>query len=235
MSPTKKVAIITGGVSGIGKATAERFKKEGCVVVIADLTKGEGIVTMDVRNEDEVKNLIAGTAEKYGRIDTVVNSAGIYSLAQSEITTTDYEDFKTVMETNFNGTFLMTKWALPHLVKTKGAIVNISSALGLIPEKESAIYCSSKAAVIMFTKTTALAYGEKGVRVNVVCPGPIDTPMLHRGFKTPQELQAFIDPIPMRRAGTPKEVANLIWFLASSEASYITGGVYSVDGGQALI
>ena len=138
------------------------------------------------------------------------------------------------METNFKSIFLLTKFAIPHLLKSQGNIINIASSLGLIPEAESPIYCSSKAAIIMFTKATALNYSKSGVRINCICPGPIDTPLLRRAFPDEKELAEYLKRNPMGRAGTSDEVANVALFLASQESSYVTGGIYTVDGGESL-
>ena len=186
-----------------------------------------------MRDENSVKDLIQNTADRFGRIDVVVNSAGIYSQNQHDIPNLSIEEFDDSMNTNFRGIFLTTKYALPYLLKSRGNIINISSALGLVPEKESSIYCASKAAVNMFTKAVALNYADKGVRINAVCPGPIDTPMLNANI--PQdEMADYLNANPMKRAGTTDEVANLALFLASDKASYITGSTYTVDGGESL-
>jgi NAD(P)-dependent dehydrogenase (short-subunit alcohol dehydrogenase family) len=241
-----KIAIITGGTSGIGFAIAKRFSDEGAQVVITSDSDTDGddkaklvsetctFIRTDVRDNEQVKKLIASVIEKHGKLDIVVNSAGVYSFSQSDITQMPVEDFDTTMDINFKGIFLMTKHVLPELLKTSGNIINIASALGLVPEKESPIYCASKAAVIMFSKATALQFPEKGVRVNSICPGPIDTPMLHRAFPNQQEYDEYLEFNPMKRAGKPEEVASLAVFLASNEAGYITGGVYTIDGGESL-
>lgn len=222
-----KVVIVTGGSSGIGKSVAECFLNEGATVVPFGKEK------YDVKKEEDVRKIINDVVAKHGRIDVVINSAGIYSQNQYDIPNLSVEEFDDQMGTNFKGVFLVTKYALPHLLKSKGNIVNVSSALGLVPEKESSVYCSSKAAVNMFTKATALYYADKGVRINTVCPGPIDTPMLNTNIP-PSEMADYLNANPMRRAGTADEVANLILFLASDKASYITGGLYTVDGGESL-
>ncbi len=222
-----KVVVVTGGSSGIGKKVVERFSDEGAKVVA--LGKDQA----DVRKEKDVENLIKSAVEEYGKIDILVNCAGIYSQNQWDIPNLSTEEFDDTMHTNFRSIFLTTKHALPYILKSKGNIVNISSALGLIPEKESSIYCSSKAAVNMFTKTLALNYADQGVRINAVCPGPIDTPMLNENI--PQdEMKEYLNGNPMKRAGTTDEVASLVLFLASDKASYITGGLYTVDGGESL-
>ncbi|WKZ26503.1 MAG: SDR family oxidoreductase [Candidatus Paceibacterota bacterium] len=241
-----KVVIITGGTSGIGLATAKLFSEEGARVVIASNREEGGddiaqsisseclFVQTDVREEHQVKNLISKAIEKFGKLDILVNSAGVYSFSQGDIVQMPTTDFDLTMDVNFKGIFLMTKFAIPELAKTKGNIVNISSALGLVPEKESAIYCASKSAVIMFSKATALQLSEKEIRVNSICPGPIDTPMLRSAFPEKEEYDSYIKLNPMKRVGTPEEVARLILFVASESSGYITGGVFTIDGGESL-
>jgi len=246
MKLENKVAIITGSSSGIGQAIAVRFAKEGAQVVVADIDEGGAkntlsqiaasgfFVRTDVRNEQEIKNLVDKTLEKFGKLDLIVNSVGIYSPLEADIASLSAKDFSNVMETNFASIFLLTKFAIPNLLKSRGGIINIASSLGLIPEAESPIYCSSKAAIIMFTKTTALNYAKNGIRINCICPGPIDTPLLHRAFAEEKELAEYLKRNPMGRAGTSDEVANVALFLASQESSYVTGSVYTVDGGESL-
>lgn len=241
-----KVAIITGGSSGIGLATAQRFAKEGAKVVIAarDQKNGESalkeipggvFVATDVQKETDMQNLVAETSKKFGRIDIVFNNAGRIATLEEDITTMPVSDFHETMETNFTSVFLLTKYSLPYLLKTKGCIINTSSVLGLRADGYEPIYCSSKAAIIMFTKAIALKYAHDGVRVNCICPGPIDTPLLRHAYgDNERDLKEGIKYNPMGRMGTPMEVASLVCFLASDEASYITGSIVSVDGGSAL-
>ena len=247
MKLKNKVVIITGGTSGIGFAIAKLFSEEGAKIIIASdkLENGNNIaksissdcffVQTDVREENQIKNLLSETVKKFGKLDILINSAGVYSFSQSDIAQMSTADFDWIMNINFKGVFLTTKFSIPELLKTKGNIINISSALGIVPEKESAIYCASKSAVIMFSKAIALQFPEKGLRVNSICPGPIDTPMLHRAFPEKKEYDKYLETNPMKRAGTPEEVAKLALFLASEDAGYITGGVYTIDGGESLL
>lgn len=246
MKLKNKVAIITGGTSGIGFAIAKLFSEQGARIVIAsdkskngnDIAKSISsdclFIQTDVREESQVNKLISETIKKFGELDILVNSAGVYSFSQSDIAQMPISDFNLIMDVNFKGIFLTTKFAIPELLKTKGNIINISSALGIVPEKESAIYCASKSAVIMFSKAIALQFPEKGLRINSICPGPIDTPMLHSVFPDKKVYDEYLGLNPMKRAGTPKEVAGLALFLASDDAKYITGGVYTIDGGESL-
>lgn len=246
MKLKNKVAIITGGTSGIGFAIAKLFSEQGARIVIAsdkskngnDIAKSISsdclFIQTDVREESQVNKLISETIKKFGELDILVNSAGVYSFSQSDIAQMPISDFNLIMDVNFKGIFLTTKFAIPELLKTKGNIINISSALGIVPEKESAIYCASKSAVIMFSKAIALQFPEKGLRINSICPGPIDTPMLHSVFPDKKVYDEYLELNPMKRAGTPREVAGLALFLASDDAKYITGGVYTIDGGESL-
>ena len=241
-----KVAIITGGTSGIGFAIAKLFSREGSNVVIASDKPENGnniaksissdclFIQTDIREENQVKNLIFETVKKFGKLDILVNSAGVYSFSQGDIAQMPTADFDWIMNINFKGIFLTTKFAIPELLITKGNIINISSSLGIVPEKESSIYCASKSAVIMFSKAIALQFPEKGLRVNSICPGPIDTPMLRRAFPEKKEYDEYLEMNPMKRAGTPEEVAGLALFLSSDDARYITGGVYTIDGCESL-
>ena len=241
-----KVAIITGGTSGIGFAIAKLFSKQGAKIVIASDKLEHGsdraksistdclFIQTDVREENQVQKLISISIETFGRLDILVNSAGVYAFSQSDIAHMPTTDFDWIMDINFKGIFLTTKCAIQELLKTKGNIINISSSLGIVPEKESAIYCASKSAVIMFSKAIALQFPEKGLRVNAICPGPIDTPMLQRAFPEKKAYDEYVEMNPMKRAGTPEEVAGVALFLAGEDAGYITGGVYTIDGGESL-
>ncbi len=240
-----KITIVTGAASGIGRAIAVRFAREGAVVVIADVDEGgaqgtlsqmsgEGVfIKTDVRSEADVKRLVEQAVEKYGSLDVVVNAVGIYP-KEGEAAGIDEETYTNLIDTNFKSVFLVSKHTLPHLTQTKGNIINISSSLGIVPEPNSPLYCASKAAINMFTQSTAFKYAPRGVRVNAVCPGPIDTPLLQKAFPTKEEMAEYLAEVPMCRAGTPEEAANVVLFLASSEASYVTGGLYTVDGGEIL-
>jgi len=229
MKLDKKVALITGGSNGIGKAIAQRFLNEGAKVIIFDIVKPDYDVDfyeVDITKEEEIKKAF----QEIKHLDIVVNNAGIYF--QASVEETSKEQLDKIIDVNFKGAYLISKYALPLIKESKGNIINISSAIGIAPEPGSPAYCATKAAIIMLTKCMAQEYAMEGVRVNVILPGPIDTPLLRRVFSSDEAIHKYAELNPMRRIGEPKDVANLAAFLASNEASYVTGGIYSVDGGE---
>ena len=226
-----KTVLVTGASSGIGEAIAHRFIKEGANVVAFDLKKPEYECTfykVDVRNENEIEEVIS----KIPTLDVVVNSAGIYFLESVE--NTSKKKLDDIVDINLKGTFLICKYTLPLLRKSKGNIVNIASGLGVVPEPGSPAYCATKAAVIMLTKCLSQEHGKEGIRVNAVLPGPIDTPLLRNSFTSENDLKISISKNPLRKIGKAEDVANVVYFLASDEASFVTGGLYSVDGGESV-
>jgi NAD(P)-dependent dehydrogenase (short-subunit alcohol dehydrogenase family) len=237
-----KVAIITGGSSGIGKATGALFSKEGAKVVIAssDPEKGEKVgrelgvefVRTDVSKKEELESLVAGVVKKYGRLDIMFNNAGVYHPSRLEKVTSEIVE-KTV-GVNLMGVIWGSKFAVEQMLRQKegGVIISNSSALGLVAEAESTIYCATKAGVVNFTKALALENATRKIRVNCICPGPIETPMLFQGFDLKEEVEEYRRYNPTKRFGKPEEVAAVALFLASDEASYVTGAAYTVDGGE---
>jgi len=229
MKLDKKVALITGGSKGIGKAIAQRFLDEGAKVIIFDIEKPDYEVDfyeVDISKEEQIKEAF----EKIKNLDIVVNNAGIYF--QASVEETSKEELDKIIDVNFKGAYLISKYALPLVRKNKGNIINISSAIGIVPEPGSPAYCSTKAAIIMLTKCMAQEYAAEGVRVNAILPGPIDTPLLRRFLPSEEAIQEYSKLNPMKRIGKPQDVANVAAFLASDKAGYITGGLYSVDGGE---
>lgn len=245
-----KVAIVTGGGSGIGRAISKLYAAEGAKVVIGDIKVGgetvEGIrrdgndpifVRTDVRDPSQVRRLLNATVERYGGVDIVCNNAGI-ELVRRLVDTTE-EEWDMVINTNLRATFLVSKYALPHMiVKGKGVIVNIASQLGLVGFENLTVYCASKGGLILLTKAMALEYAKHGIRVNCICPGAIDTPMLDREVRLmedPDEARRmFVSKHPLGRLGTPEEIAQAALFLASDRASFITGESLVVDGGYVV-
>jgi NAD(P)-dependent dehydrogenase (short-subunit alcohol dehydrogenase family) len=239
-----KVILITGGNRGIGFATANCFSLEGAKVVIAARNKelgeakaseiGGKFVQTDVTKEDECKNLIDETVKAFGRIDVLVNCAGIiYRNKTAEQTTV--EEWDNIFNTNMKSMFMITKYAIPELRKTKGSVINLSSYVGLVGFKGSAAYAASKAAIINFSRSVALDHAKEGIRVNCVCPGSVATDMIDKAWlefgNVEEAKKLWESKHPMGRIAAPEEVAKTILFLASSDASFITGAAIPVDGG----
>jgi len=243
----KQVVIITGALTGIGRATAEAFAKKGANLVISgrDDDKGKSLeselrahgadvtfIPADVRNDAEVKNLIDRTVEKYGRIDAAVNNAGTEG-KPGPLTEQTNDSYAATFETNVLGTILSLKHELRVMTAQKsGSIVNISSTFGRQGAPGASLYVASKHAVEGLTKAAALEVAETGVRVNVVAPGATDTGMLNRFTGTDEVKQWLVSQVPAKRLAKPEEIANAIVFLTSDEAAFITGASLQVDGGK---
>ncbi len=242
-----KVAVITGAASGIGKATAETFSREGAIIVICDLNEealmsvadrlkpGVDAVRADVAVEDDIKHLISRTVETHSRIDILVNNAGIIGemCTLQEMTV---EGWRMALDVNLIGAVMATKYAAPHMQARKaGAIVNISSVAGIRSGAGPNAYSASKAALINFTQTSACDLGGYNIRVNAVCPGLIETGMTKPVFDYARQAgkaEKLGSRCELRRYGLPEEIAAAVLFLASDEASYITGQFLPVDGGN---
>lgn len=243
-----KVAIITGAGSGIGYATALRFAAEAARLVLADIIdvsqQAKAIATnsacevvfirADISSEREVNTLIEMAIAQYGRLDILVNNAGI-ELAK-RITETAETEWDRLMSVNLKGVFLCSKAAIPAMRRNGGGvIVNVASELGLVGGSEIAAYCASKGGVVQLTRAMAIDHAGENIRINCVCPGPIETPLLERIIASAadpeKERQSNIDRTLLKRLGRPEEIADVILFLASECSSYMTGSVVVADGG----
>jgi meso-butanediol dehydrogenase/(S,S)-butanediol dehydrogenase/diacetyl reductase len=234
-----KIAIVTGGASGIGRATAAEFLAEGAEVVIADIDEDRGtdiaeelgceFVRTDVSEYDQVEALVEGTVERYGGLDVMVNNAGIGS--ETSIEEMDLEEWHRVIEVDLSGVMYGMKASLPHLEESDGAIVNTASIYGLVGGKGAASYSAAKGGVVNLTQQVAIDYADEGVRVNSVCPGFVDTPMTEDLLKSERFYRFLEANTPMDRPARPEEIAPVIAFLASEKASYMTGANVPVDGG----
>ena len=242
-----QIVLITGALTGIGRATALAFADEGAQLVVSGRHDEEGqklvseirktgaeaeFVRADVRREEDVRNLIDKTVERYGRLDVAVNAAGTEG-APGPVLEQTAESFAATFDTNVLGTLLSMKHELRVMLPQKsGSIVNISSTYGHIGAAGASVYSASKHAVEGLTKSAALEAAAAGVRVNVVAPGPIETAMLNRFAKTDERKAGLTLTVPLKRVGTPEEVAQAIVFVSSGKASFITGASYRVDGGK---
>jgi NAD(P)-dependent dehydrogenase (short-subunit alcohol dehydrogenase family) len=244
-----KVALITGGTSGIGEATAILFAKEGAKVAITGRNEKRGhavierilsgggkaiFLRTDVRKADECRRAVEETMRSFERLDILFNNAGIF-YPQNALDCTEQE-WDLQIGVNLKGTFLMSKFALPGMIERgRGVIINNSSGWGIVGGDAAVAYCASKGGVVLLTKAMAIDHGRQGVRVNCICPGDVDTPMLPedarlRGQKWENYL-AGCSNRPLGRIGTPDEIAKAALFLASDDSSFMTGATLVVDGG----
>jgi NAD(P)-dependent dehydrogenase (short-subunit alcohol dehydrogenase family) len=242
-----QVVLITGGLTGIGRATALAFAKEGAQLVVSGRRDEEGqnlvaeirkkgaeaeFIRADVRREEDVRNLIDKTVERFGRLDVAVNTAGTEGVP-GPITEQTADSYAATFDTNVLGTLLSMKHELRVMLSQQnGSIVNISSTYGHTGAAGASVYSASKHAVEGLTKSAALEAAGTGVRVNVIAPGPIETPMLNRFAKSEGGKASLVATVPLKRAGKPEEIAQAIVFVSSDKASFITGAAYLVDGGK---
>lgn len=246
MKLSGKVALITGGSRGIGFATAKIMSENGATVVITGkdskrleksvlkIPNSIGFVA-DIRKTDEVKNVVRKTIEKFGKLDILVNNAGIFPKIK-QLHEIDEDEWNEVLDVNLTGQFRFTKEAIPHLQKTSGSIINISSDAGLKAYQgfNADAYSASKAALIILTKCWALEYAKYKIRVNCICPGVVDTDMTKQFLKTQQDKDFMDNEHPIGRIGKPEEIAKAIMYFVSDDASWTTGAVLAVDGGESI-
>ncbi|SNT71772.1 SDR family NAD(P)-dependent oxidoreductase [Paracoccus seriniphilus] len=236
---TQKTVIVTGAARGIGLATTKQFLAEGRRVAMID-RDAEALmaeaaqlqdvlpVVCDVSRPDQVESMMAQVATAFGRIDALINNAGVADFGPIEETT--FERWRSVMSTNLDGVFLCSQAAIPHLKRVQGAIVNIASISGLRASTLRVAYGTSKAAVVHLTQQQAAELGEYGIRANCVAPGPVRT-KLAMAVHSPEIIAAYHDAIPLNRYGSEDEIASVIVFLCSGNASYVTGQTIASDGG----
>ena len=230
-----KVAIVTGGANGIGAAIVARLASEGAKVMIADLQEpaeiGEAVqfIRTDVSSQSDIANLVDATLGRWGQIDVLVNNAGMGALAATP--DMDQALWERVFAVNIHAIFIACRAVIPHMRGKGGAIVNIASISGLFGDYSMGAYNASKGAVVNYTRSLALECGEYGIRVNALCPGLVETAMIGPALSTPTGRDAWLSPIPLGRPAKPAEMASVVAFLASNDASYMTGSIVTADGG----
>jgi NAD(P)-dependent dehydrogenase (short-subunit alcohol dehydrogenase family) len=238
-----KVAVITGAAGGIGREAALLFSAEGASVCVADVVDGEQtasecgnafFIHVDVRDADSVRAMYAVTADRYGGIDILYNNAGIMPPDDASILETEPDTWERVHQVNTRGVFLCCKHGIPHLLQRGGgSVINVASFVALLGAATSQIaYTASKGAVLSMTRELAVEFARRNVRVNAICPGPVETPLLMRLFESdPAAYERRRVHIPLGRLAQPREIAQGALFLASDDASYVTGSAFVVDGG----
>jgi NAD(P)-dependent dehydrogenase (short-subunit alcohol dehydrogenase family) len=243
-----KVALITGAGSGIGREAALLFAREGASVVVADVADDAGrhtaadiekaggrahFVHADVSQGNDVRAMVGEAEKTYGRVNVLFNNAGVFPDADGSVLDTDEETWDFVLRVNLKGVFLGCKYGIPALLRAGGgSIVNTASFVALMGAATPQIaYTSSKGGVLALTREVAIEFARKGIRVNALCPGPVDTPLLQELFRDPERRKRRLVHIPMGRLARADEVAKAALFLASDESSYINGAAFTVDGG----
>jgi NAD(P)-dependent dehydrogenase (short-subunit alcohol dehydrogenase family) len=239
-----RVAVVTGGGSGIGLASARRLATEGARVVIGDLDPEAGataaaqidgeFVAVDVSDAEQVEHLFAVTAERFGKIDVSFHNAGISPPDDDSILTTDLEAWQRVQDVNLTSVFLCCKAVLPHMQRRRrGSIVNTASFVATMGSATSQIsYTASKGGVVALSRELGVQFAREGIRVNALCPGPVNTPLLEQLFAAdPERAQRRLVHVPMGRFAEPEEIAAAVAFLASDDSSFVTASTFLVDGG----
>jgi len=241
-----KVALISGGARGIGAATAQLLAREGAAVVIGDVLEKEGqeteariaeaggralFVRMDVTSEEDWRNAVQATVAAYGKLDILVNDAGIS--IRTMVEETSAESWDRMLAVNAKGVFLGTRAAIPEMRKAGGgSIINVSSIMGIVGSPSSAAYTAAKGAVRLLAKATAIQYAGEGIRANSVHPGFVDSPMTEQHHAVPEVRASRLAQTPLGRLGVPEDIARGILFLASDESSFVTGSELVIDGGM---
>ncbi|HEY6758731.1 MAG TPA: 3-oxoacyl-ACP reductase [Baekduia sp.] len=232
-----KVAVVTGAAGGIGAATVEAFQREGAKVVGVDLldgAPGDLALAVDVTEEHAVQQMYAQVAERFGRIDVLFNNAGISPDDDTSVLATSLEAWQRVQDVNLKSVFLCCKHGIPHLLDGGGgSVINTASFVAVMGAATSQIsYTASKGGVLALTRELGVEFARRGIRVNALCPGPVDTPLLQELFaKDPERAARRLVHVPMGRFGKPEEIANGVLFLASDESSFMTAATFLVDGG----
>jgi NAD(P)-dependent dehydrogenase (short-subunit alcohol dehydrogenase family) len=239
-----RVAVITGAGSGIGLASVRRMAAEGAEIVAVDIDEAAGkaaaaevdgtFVAADVADEEQVRELFDGVATRFGRIDIAFNNAGISPPEDDSILTTGLDAWRRVQEINLTSVYLCCKYVLPHMQAAgKGSIINTASFVAILGAATSQIsYTASKGGVLAMSRELGVQFARDGIRVNALCPGPINTPMLQELFAAdPERAARRLVHVPMGRFGAPEEIAAAVAFLASDDASFITASSFIVDGG----
>ena len=235
----RKVCVITGAAGGIGSATAQRFQEEGATVVgvdLADNSPGDLALACDVTDEDQVSELYARVRADYGTIDVLFNNAGISPLDDASVLDTSLEAWQRVQDVNLKSVFLCCKHGIPHMLETGGgSVINTASFVAVMGAATSQIsYTASKGGVLSLTRELGVEFARRNVRVNALCPGPVDTPLLKELYANDRDQAARrMVHVPMGRFAEAGELANAVLFLASDESSYITASTFLVDGGLA--
>jgi NAD(P)-dependent dehydrogenase (short-subunit alcohol dehydrogenase family) len=245
-----RAALVTGGTSGIGEATCLLFGREGASVAVVgrNTERGKSVakrisdaggnaifIQADVRKSDDCRTAVDRTLETFGRLDVLFNNAGSYY--QNDVVGCTEQEWDDQVDTSLKGTFLMSKYALPHMIERgTGSIINCASGWGLVGGPKSAAYCAAKGGMVVMTKAMAIDHGPQGIRVNAICPGDTDTPMERedaraQGLTWDQYLEQTVAHRPIARMATPEEIAFGVLYLASDESSYVTGAALPVDGG----